>query len=62
MNIAEYEEHRDSDDGYCTHCKDWTVFGGVEPDAHNYNCPECDNDTVIGAEEVIMEGIINIEV
>jgi hypothetical protein len=61
MSEDEYLEHREEFDGYCTHCEDWTACGGTEPDARNYPCPDCGADTVFGAEEILMMGILEIE-
>jgi predicted RNA-binding Zn-ribbon protein involved in translation (DUF1610 family) len=51
-------DHIESNDGFCTHCGEWTALGGVEPDAHEYECDECGNMTVYGAEECVMMGIV----
>lgn len=58
MTVDEYEQHRDDNDGYCTECKEWTA-DNCEPDARNYECPECGEPTVYGSEEsLIMELIV----
>lgn len=51
MGIDELYEHIESNDGWCVTCGDFTVFGGVEPDARNYHCPQCDTHSLFGAEE-----------
>lgn len=56
----EYLDHRDSDDGYCRHCGDFTVFGGVEPDACGYECEVCGLSSVVGTEEAMVFGYIVI--
>ena len=61
MSGDEYSEHREEYDGYCTTCEDVTVEGGVEPDARGYECPECGMNTVIGIEEALIDGLIEIE-
>lgn len=38
--------------GFCTFCGAET--SGVEPDARNYHCEECDTDNVFGAEELLV--------
>ena len=57
MDIAEiYEEMRESYQGWCTNCQDITR-DCTEPDATDYDCPECNNDTVIGADIFLMEAL-----
>lgn len=41
--------HEDNNNGFCTHCSEWTREGGTEPDAENYPCDDCGKDTVVGA-------------
>lgn len=41
--------------GWCTFCRDFTR-DCTEPDAEGYDCPECDQNTVMGAENAILEG------
>jgi hypothetical protein len=51
MTFDQIHEHIESNDGWCTTCKEVTVNGGVEPDARAYECPACGNNTVYGMEE-----------
>jgi len=44
-----YMAARSNYEGWCTECKDWTREC-TEPDAEGYDCPECDQQTVIGAD------------
>lgn len=60
ISKSEYLEHREAFDGYCRKCGDFTEFGGVEPDACGYTCPECDLPSVVGTEEALMFGYIQI--
>lgn len=60
MTIEELEEHINNDDGYCTHCKEWTAIGGKEPDTCNDPCEQCGYNTVFGAEECILQELITI--
>jgi predicted RNA-binding Zn-ribbon protein involved in translation (DUF1610 family) len=39
-------------EGYCIDCGDWTR-DGCEPDAREYECPDCGGQTVYGAEELL---------
>ena len=56
--IEEIEQkiREDNYEGFCTNCGDWT-HDCCEPDACNYTCPECENDTCYGAEELIVQGM-----
>jgi hypothetical protein len=60
MSEDEFLEHCAKNDGYCTYCKEWTAFGGVEPDARRYECSECGRMRVYGAEEALLKGVIEI--
>jgi predicted RNA-binding Zn-ribbon protein involved in translation (DUF1610 family) len=55
--MSAIREHMDSNDGFCTHCREWTAFGGVEPDATRYRCPECGRPRLYGAEECVLMGL-----
>ena len=55
-----YHEACDSYEGYCTECKDFTRET-TEPDAEGYDCPKCDGDTVMGAEQAMITGEVEIE-
>jgi len=43
--------------GYCSTCEDFTT-DGVEPDAQEYTCDVCEQDTVYGAEQALLIGLI----
>lgn len=53
--FEDLEAHIQDDDysGWCTHCGDWT-HDSCEPDAHEYECPVCENPTCYGAEELLI--------
>lgn len=55
----EYREHRDNYDGFCTTCNEFSA-GEVEPDAENYECDVCGNNTVQGAENALIENLFDI--
>ena len=38
--------------GWCTNCEFFTR-DCTEPDAHDYDCPECGENSVVGAEELL---------
>ena len=50
----EWLEYRESYQGYCTNCEEWTR-DQTEPDATDYDCPVCGENSVIGAEMYLME-------
>lgn len=54
----EYEEATSSDTGWCTTCQAFTREC-TEPDAENYDCPNCGEKTVMGAENALIEGLIS---
>jgi Zn finger protein HypA/HybF involved in hydrogenase expression len=45
--------------GWCSTCHEFTR-DMTEPDARGYDCPECGEDTVCGAEEALVEGLIEV--
>ena len=45
--------------GWCTECNGFTT-SEVEPDAEDYHCDDCDCDTVVGAENALIMGLIDI--
>lgn len=45
--------------GYCRECCDWTRQE-AEGDAENYHCPDCDGETVVGAMNALLMGMIDI--
>jgi len=60
-SFDDVEEHIQSDDyaGWCTNCGDWT-HDSCEPDAHNYECPECECNTCYGAEELLIQNLFTM--
>jgi hypothetical protein len=58
ITASEYHEGCDDNSGICTHCREITNFGGVEPDAIGYECEECGENTVYGLEMALLEGLI----
>jgi predicted RNA-binding Zn-ribbon protein involved in translation (DUF1610 family) len=53
--IEEIQQASDEYRGWCTTCKDFTR-DSTEPDACEYDCPECGENTVYGAEEALLMG------
>lgn len=60
MTEAEYHQHVQDYDGYCTACEEVTQYGDVEPDARNRKCLDCDRRTVMGVEQALIAGHIEI--
>lgn len=60
MTEGQYIMHTNEYDGYCTQCKKVTNIGGVEPDAENYDCEVCYKPSVIGVEQAMLIGLLNI--
>lgn len=56
----QYQDAVDNDMGWCTICKDFTREC-TEPDAENYDCPNCQSHSVIGAELAMIDGEIEVE-
>ena len=54
---SDYLDATDSYTGWCTNCKEFTR-DCTEPDAEGYDCPECEKNTVIGAEDALLQGLI----
>jgi Zn finger protein HypA/HybF involved in hydrogenase expression len=60
IHEAEYAEAQESYQGWCTACKKFTR-DMTEPDAEDYDCPVCDQRTVVGAENALIMGLIDFE-
>jgi hypothetical protein len=60
LTQEEFHERVDNYDGICLTCSEWN-FGGIEPDAEEYKCEFCENNSVIGAELALILGHLNIE-
>jgi Zn finger protein HypA/HybF involved in hydrogenase expression len=48
-----YEDARANYTGWCPDCEEWTR-DGTEPDATEYDCPQCDGHNVVGADVALM--------
>jgi len=57
MTETEYLDACDTFQGWCTFCKEFTR-DQTEPDAEDYDCPVCEQNTVVGAEQALLLGII----
>lgn len=54
-----YEEADEGINGGCLNCGE-IVYGGVEPDACKYECPECGQRTVYGLAELAIMGQLTL--
>jgi len=59
MKVSEHDylEARDSYFGWCPNCCAFTREC-TEPDAEGYDCPECEKNVVVGADQAILVGLI----
>jgi DNA-directed RNA polymerase subunit RPC12/RpoP len=57
-SIVDIEEAMSSYSGWCTECQKFT-HDSCEPDAREYECPDCGQRTVFGAEEALLMGLFN---
>jgi hypothetical protein len=55
---AAYAEAVDQSLGWCPECESFTR-DCTEPDASGYDCPICEMMGVMGAEQALVEGVID---
>lgn len=60
VSAVDFADAVDSYTGWCTACQEFTREA-TEPDAEEYDCPVCEDYTVMGAEQALMLGIIEVE-
>lgn len=60
ISEEEYLEATDCYSGWCTECQEFTR-DETEPDAENYLCPQCETNSVVGAENALIMGLIEIK-
>lgn len=60
MKAKTFETKSENYDGYCSSCDAVTQKGGVEPDAQGYECPKCKKKTLMGIDEALMAGHLEI--
>lgn len=59
MSEAEYHEHNNLYSGVCLSCGEIRI-GDTEPDAEGYPCEHCEAPRVIGLEQALMLGYLEI--
>jgi predicted RNA-binding Zn-ribbon protein involved in translation (DUF1610 family) len=60
VSVADFEDATSSYLGWCATCTGFTR-GETEPDAAEYECPECGERTVTGAEDAAMLGLFLLD-
>jgi predicted RNA-binding Zn-ribbon protein involved in translation (DUF1610 family) len=60
MSTEEYHVHENNYDGLCLSCGEITR-GETVPDAEDYPCPQCCNNTVVGMMTALFDGLIDIQ-
>lgn len=58
LSELEYRDLCDQYMGVCTECE--ALRNECEPDAENYECEECGAHSVMGIEQALMSGLIDI--
>ena len=56
---ARYEKATECFEGFCTTCQKFTR-GETEGDAEGYECPACEQMTVMGCENALIAGEISV--
>lgn len=59
VDESDLSEAIDGNMGWCPTCKEFTREC-TEPDAEDYDCPVCDGNEVVGAEQALINGLITI--
>jgi hypothetical protein len=59
VDEKDYREVLDSNTGWCTVCEAFTREM-TEPDAEGYDCPSCEQASVVGAEQALLLGCIEV--
>jgi hypothetical protein len=59
MKAAKYHEMAGNYEGICTTCKE--TQDQCEPDAHEYKCDSCLENTVYGVPELLLMGLLEIK-
>lgn len=60
ITFRTFETRMEAYAGFCVKCQAWTRANGCEPDACAYPCPRCKGATVYGAEECMLQGLIDV--
>lgn len=60
VSFADFQEAVSTYLGWCKDCEGFTR-DDTEGDAENYDCPICDGNNVIGAENAMIMGLLDLE-
>lgn len=60
VTMEDYIDATENYTGFCKECKEFTR-DCTEPDAQDYDCPVCENNSVVGAEDALIMGLIDID-
>lgn len=58
-SVAQFEAMIGEQEGWCVACGE--EQSGVEPDARRYTCECCGEQTVYGAEEMVLMGLVHTD-
>ncbi len=57
VSESDYLDATDNYRGWCPECQEFTR-DNTEPDAEEYDCPECGGNSVMGAKQALLLGYI----
>jgi hypothetical protein len=60
VDKKDYREALDNDTGWCAICEAFTREM-TEPDAEGNDCPSCEQASVVGAEQALILGLIEVK-
>ncbi len=60
VSEEDYMDACDNYMGWCTNCQEFSRES-CEPDCENYDCPNCEEDSVFGAEQALIMGLFEID-
>lgn len=60
MSESEFRDECEAFAGWCTGCREITRYA-TEPDAEGYECEKCGEMTVMGLEQALVAGLIDID-
>jgi hypothetical protein len=58
ITASQYLQATKNYDGWCPVCQEFTR-DCTEPDAEGYDCPTCEQHTVVGAEQALLMGLVD---
>lgn len=59
ISASRYDAECYDNGGYCTECDEITTYG-IEPDAQGCECEACGSQSVMGVEEALISGLIEV--